>query len=140
MQGGLEVQRRTRIYLIVGIGVLAFFCILVTVISVSVASFIRADPTEPLDQKFGDQHLKTAVALIELHKVRYGEYPETLDDLRYTGEWDAIALQSVEYTPNAGHTAYFVEVERGWVMEPELEMPPGFWRGTGYDRRLDPDH
>jgi hypothetical protein len=86
------VQRRTRIYLIVGIGVLALFCVLVTVIAVSVASFIRADPTEPLDQKFGDQHLKTAVALIELHKVRYGEYPETLDDLRYTGEWDAIAL------------------------------------------------
>ena len=134
------MQRRTRIYLIVGIGVLAFLCILVTVISVSVASFIRADPTEPLDRKFGDQHLKTAVALIELHKVRYGEYPETLDDLRYTGEWDTIALHSVEYTPNAGHTAYFVEVERGWAMKPELEMPPGFRRGTGYDRRLDPDH
>jgi hypothetical protein len=133
------VQRRTRIYLIVGIGVLALFCVLVTVIAVSVASFIRADPTEPLDQKFGDQHLKTAVALIELHKVRYGEYPETLDDLRYTGEWDTIALQSVEYTPNAEHTAYFVEVERGWAMKPELDLPPGFWHGTGYREELDPD-
>ena len=82
------MQRRTRIYLAVGAGVFAFFCILVTILAVSVASFIRADPTEPLDRKFGDQHLKTAVALIELHKVRYGEYPETLDDLTYTGEWD----------------------------------------------------
>jgi hypothetical protein len=133
------MQRRSKIYLAVGIGVLALFCVLVAVISVSVASFIRADPTEPIDRKFGDQHLKTTVALIELHKVRYGEYPESLDDLKYTGEWDAIALQSVQYTPNADHTAYFVEVERGWAMKPDLEMPTGFWRGTGYEKDLDPD-
>jgi hypothetical protein len=133
------MQRRTRIYLAVGAGVFAFFCILVTILAVSVASFIRADPTEPLDRKFGDQHLKTAVALIELHKVRYGEYPETLDDLTYTGEWDPIVLESVEYTPNADRTAYFVEVERGSARKPQLDMPPGFWRGTGYSKELDPE-
>jgi len=133
------MQRRTKIYLAVGTGVFTILCILGIVLAVSVASFIRADPTEPMDREFGDQHLKTAVALIELHKVRYGEYPETLDDLRYTGDWDAIALQSVEYTPNADHTAYYVEVERGWAGKPELEEPPGFWRGTGYRKQLNPD-
>ena len=92
-----------------------------------------------MDRQFGDQHLKTAVALIELHKVRHGEYPETLDDLRYTGDWDAIALQSVGYTPNADHSAYSVDVVRGWAGRPALEVPPGFWRGTGYRKELDPD-
>ncbi len=52
---------------------------------------------------FGDQHLKTAVALIELHKVRFGKYPDTLRDLKFTGQWDQLALQSVGYyrMPNA---------------------------------------
>jgi hypothetical protein len=39
----------------------------------------------------------------------------------------------------SSHTAYFVEVERGWAMKPELDMPPGFWQGTGYKAELDPD-
>ncbi len=133
------MQRRTKIYLAVGAAVFAAFCVLSAVLAVSVASFISADPTEGIDRKFGDQHLKTAVALIELHKVRYGEYPATLDELRYTGEWDALTLQSVEYTPNAGRTEYHVEVERGWARKPELETPPGFWRGTGYSEELAPD-
>jgi len=112
------MQRWSKIYLAIGIGAFAFFCVLATIISVSVASFIRTDPTEGVDRKFGNQHLKTTAALIELHKVRDGQYPETLDDLRYTGVWDALALQSVEYVPNADHTVYFVEVERGWARKP----------------------
>ena len=39
-----------------------------------------------LDNEFGDQHLKTSVALIELHKVRYGRYPDSLSDLKFTGQ------------------------------------------------------
>ena len=30
---------------------------------------------EQANQKFGDQHFKTAISLIELHKIREGEYP-----------------------------------------------------------------
>jgi hypothetical protein len=37
-------------------------------------SVISSGATAGPDQMFGDQHLKTAVALIELHKVRYGHY------------------------------------------------------------------
>ena len=133
------MRRRTKVYLPIGIGVFSLLCLLGLVIAMAVVSFVREDPTEGIDQKFGDQHLKTAVALIELHRVRYGAYPETLGDLRYTGDWDTLALQSVEYTPNPGHTASNVEVERGWTAKPEFEMPPGFWRGTGYTKDLDPD-
>jgi hypothetical protein len=42
--------------------------------------------TKGPDNMFGDQHLKTAVAPIEFHKVRYGKYPDSLRDLRFTGQ------------------------------------------------------
>lgn len=87
---------------------------------------------------FGDQHLKTAVALIELHKVRNGKYPGTLKELKFTGQWDQLAVNSVAYYPNPERTAYFIEVQRGWVGKPSLEMPEEFWRGTGYNPALKP--
>ncbi len=90
----------------------------------------------PMDNKFGDQHLKTTVALLELHKLRNGTYPATLADLKFTGDWDAIALGNVRYCPNATHTAYFLDVRRGWVGRPHLTYPPAFWTGTGYRAAL----
>jgi hypothetical protein len=104
----------------------------------AVRSFIGSGITKGLDNTFGDQHLKTAVALIELHKVRYGKYPGSLADLRFTGQWDQLALRSVSYYPNADRTAYYIEVERGWVGKPDLTVPDEFWRGTGYTTSLRP--
>ncbi len=85
---------------------------------------------------FGDQHLKTAVALIELHKVRTGKYPGDLSELQFTGQWDMIALKSVRYVSAEDRSSYYVEVQRGWIGKPELSMPAEFWRGTGYNPRL----
>jgi hypothetical protein len=101
---------------------------------VIVASGITKAP----DNLFGDQHLKTAVALIELHKVRFGKYPDSLADLKFTGQWDQIALQRVRYCPSADRTAYYIEVETGWMGKPDLKMPEEFWRGTGYTPSLKP--
>ena len=95
--------------------------------------------TRGFDNKFGAQHLKTAVALIELHKVRYGRYPDSLRDLRFKGDWDPIALNSVSYFPNPDRTAYYIEVDRGWVGKPDLQMAPEFWQGTGYSPHLEPN-
>lgn len=72
------MQRRTKIYLAIGIGVFTLLC-LVGAATVAIIAFVSADPSERIDQEFGGQHLKTAIALIELHKVRYGECPDTLD-------------------------------------------------------------
>jgi hypothetical protein len=41
----------------------------------AVRSVVESGITRGPDNLFGDQHLKTAVALIELHKVRFGKYP-----------------------------------------------------------------
>lgn len=91
-----------------------------------------------IDNKFGDQHLKTAVALVELHKTRFGEYPKDLAELRFIGDWDLGALHATEYCTNEEQTAYFVEVRRGWIGKPELSVPEEFWVGTGFDSTLGP--
>ncbi len=88
------------------------------------------------DVLFGDQHLKTTVSLIELHKVRFGSYPRSLSDLKYLGEWDKIHTQSVRYVRSKEEDKYCVEVIRGWMGKPELNMPDEFWHGTGYDPLL----
>lgn len=81
------------------------------------------------DAKFGDQHFKTAIALIELHKVRTGAYPATLHDLQFAGDWDTIAISSVEYARlDAG---YELNLTRGWMGTPTLTYPDAFWKGLG---------
>jgi hypothetical protein len=128
-------QRRSSTVIIVVC--LAFF-VLVASGLLAVRSIIKTGITKGPDNLFGDQHLKTAVSLIELHKLRYGKYPDSLSNLRFTGQWDPIALQSVRYYPNADRTRYYIEVERGWIGKPDLKMPDEFWQGTGYTTTLKP--
>ena len=88
--------------------------------------------TKPIDNQFGDQFFKTAIALIELHKVRYGEYPEKLRDIKYIGDWDKGALNCVEYEKVGD--GYKLEVVKGWAGKPDLKYPPEFWQGLGIIR------
>lgn len=81
------------------------------------------------DQKFGDQHFKTIISLVELHKLRFGSYPESLKDLRFLGDWDPIALHSVEY--RRLDKGYELNLTRGWVGQPDLSYPKEFWQGIG---------
>ena len=76
----------------------------------AVRSIVKTGITKVPDELFGDQYLKTAVSLIELHKLRYGKYPDSLSNLRFIGQWDPIALQSVRYYPNSDRTRYYIEV------------------------------
>ncbi|MBN1255482.1 MAG: hypothetical protein JXA50_09445 [Deltaproteobacteria bacterium] len=97
---------------------------------------MRSGITQGPDAMFGDQHLKTSVALIELHKVRYGKYPSSLKDLKFIGQWDQIHIHNVRYYPSDDRMSYYIEVTRGWVGKPALEMPDEFWKGTGYNKNL----
>lgn len=113
-----------------------FGIVAVVTLAAVVWVFNKSDFFRGADDKFGDQHLKTVVALVELHKVRYGRYPSELADLKFLGDWDPIATTSVSYHANTEGTRYCVEVERGWMRKPHLEMPAEFWQGTGYDPAL----
>jgi len=84
------------------------------------------------DTKFGDQHFKTVISLVELHKVRTGAYPETLADLKFVGDWDQIAISSAEYKKL--DSGYELNVVRGWVGKPDLQYPADFWVGLGLQR------
>ena len=81
------------------------------------------------DEQFGDQHFKTAISLIELHRIRFGSYPDVLSDLKFTGQWDQVALSSVEY--KRVENGYELNLTRGWVGKPSLSYPKEFWQGLG---------
>jgi len=99
-------------------------------LAVSVAACLACGQIrERADAKFGDQNFKSAIALIELYKVRYGSYPDQLSDIKFTGEWDQIYLSGVKY--NKLPEGYQLDLVRGWVGTPELSYPPEFWQGLG---------
>ncbi len=88
---------------------------------------------EESNEKFGDQNFKSSIALIELHNVRNGSYPNSLDELEFTGDWDEIYLSGVEYIRL--EDGYELNLVRGWIGVPDvLDYPPEFWTGLGLRR------
>src|SRR5215470_6090933 len=85
-------------------------CLMALLLTACVGAF-----RQQADAKFGDQNFKSAVALIELHKVRFGSYPDRLTDLKFTGDWDQIWIAAVEYRKL--DDGYELNVTRGWVGE-----------------------
>ncbi len=84
------------------------------------------------DEKFGTQNFVSAVSIIELHKVRKGEYPKNLKSLEFLGDWDAIWLSAVKYEKtDSGYNLY---VTRGWAGKPSLEFPEKFKQGLGIEK------
>lgn len=76
------------------------------------------------DETFGKQNFVSAVSIIELHQLRNHIYPDSLDELEYLGDWDAIWLSAVRNERVEGGNNLYVE--RGWIGEPELKIPVGF--------------
>lgn len=88
------------------------------------------EQTQQMGQKFGDQHFKTVIALVELHNVRHGEYPGSLDELQYVGEWDRMGFTSVKYK-KVGN-GYELDLVGGWMGKAaDISYPEGFWKGLG---------
>jgi len=100
------------------------------IISIALSGCNLGNFQEKANQQFGDQHFKTAISLIELHKLREGEYPPTLDSLKYLGEWDKIIFNSVKY--KRLDEGYELDLVNGWMGKPEeLKYPDDFWKGLG---------
>ena len=118
--------------------VLAIAAILAIGGVVAIRYILTTGITMGIDNKFGDQHLKTAVALLELHKARYGRYPDSLTGLKFLGDWDRIILFTVAYYPSTDRKSYYVEVTRGWIGKPNFTIPDEFWKGTGFSPELKP--
>ena len=83
------------------------------------------------EEKFGEQTFKSAIALIELHKTRIGEYPRSLEELEHLGDWDALWISAVRYEPTKN--GYNLYLERGWMGKPELVLPDNYRNGLGIE-------
>jgi ClpA/ClpB-like protein len=78
-----------------------------------------------------DQRFKTAIALIELHRVRFGTFPTSLDDLQFIGYRDRTLLAGVRYEQLPD--GYSLDIV-GSAKPPDLAYPSDFWRGLGLRR------
>jgi hypothetical protein len=98
------------------------------------ASCIPDNFKKHTDVQFSDQHFKTAIALIELHKIRKGKYPDSLDSLKYLGDWDKIIYNTVEYKKL--ENGYELNLTRGFFSSKpvELRYPKDFYNGLGLKR------
>ncbi len=88
------------------------------------------DPADmmPGDQSaFVDQGFKSTIAAVEVYNLRHGSYPESLDDLTYTGAWFPLFRQFVRYR----------RVGEGYVLRvdadaaDQLAYPERFFSGLG---------
>lgn len=81
------------------------------------------------DAPFADQNFKSAIAAIELHRVRTGAYPDALADIRFLGDWDALWQHAVEY--RRVEDGYALDVRGASAEALEIEYPSEFWDGLG---------
>jgi hypothetical protein len=82
--------------------------------------------------KFADQHFKTTIALIELHRLRTGEYPDQLEDVRFLGDWDKASFTDVLYEKLP--EGYGLDIVGPGEPARQLVYPPEFWNGLGLVR------
>ena len=81
------------------------------------------------EAQFSDQYFKTAIALIELHRIRTGEYPESLQDIEFSGDWDQSMYTFVLYKKlNDGYELDLVQDYH------DITYPKKFWNGLGLKR------
>lgn len=82
--------------------------------------------------KFADQQFKSAIALVELHKIRTGEYPASLEEARFPGDWDKLGFENLKYERLGD--GYGLDVVGPGDSPPELTYPADFWKGLGLVR------
>jgi hypothetical protein len=77
-----------------------------------------------------DQNFKKAIALIELHNIRFGDYPESLQEesfKEFMGDWDKFIYNAVIYSRLEGG----YELNLNSQESLQLEYPQAFWNGLG---------
>src|SRR6266487_3611211 len=79
-----------------------------------------------------DQRFKSVIALVELHRLRFGAYPDSLKDLQFLAPYDQASLQSVRYEKLPDGYALDIITPKG--EKPGLSYPAEFWRGLGIRR------
>jgi hypothetical protein len=81
-----------------------------------------------------DQEFTKGIAFIELHRVRFGSYPESLKDLKFLSKIDSV-MRDLEYRKlDDGYELNIKGVFQnmsGDELPMTLKYPPEFWEGLG---------
>jgi hypothetical protein len=85
---------------------------------------------------FADQEFKKTIAYIELHKLRNGTYPASLNELQFLSAFDSSSFKAVEYHKlDSGYelNIYFTlaSITGKQDAQVKLNYPPEFWKGLG---------
>jgi hypothetical protein len=83
---------------------------------------------------FADMEFKKALSQIELHKLRNGEYPNSLAELRFLSVFDSSMYNNVQYTKLDSVYELNLKMETmidDGVKPIELKYPDEFWKGLG---------
>ena len=88
-------------------------------------------------QKYvADQDFKHAIGYIEIYKLRFGKYPESLYDLKYIGAFDSTIFHSVQYEKivdgyKLDLTSDYTTLKGKTEGQIILKYPDEFWQGLG---------
>lgn len=85
---------------------------------------------------YGDMEFKKAIGNIELHKLRTGQYPNSLRELKFLSSSDSTMFAAVEYIRldsvyELNLKLQFPSVGGGKQKPISLKYPPAFWKGLG---------
>ncbi|WP_143164721.1 hypothetical protein [Chryseolinea serpens] len=88
------------------------------------------------ENMLNDREFKNAIAHIELHKLRNGNYPNALSELMFLTAMDSSIFYSVEYTRLDSVYELNINFEHSFFGDEEkkagqLKYPPEFWKGLG---------
>ena len=80
-----------------------------------------------------DQSFAFAIAFIELYRLRFGTYPDSLEALPFLSAYDRHSLvKGLRYERLPDGYALDIATPKG--EKPELSYPPDFWKGLGIRR------
>jgi hypothetical protein len=109
------------------------------IMSSCITDEIKQQMTEGIRQMqklSADQDFKKAIGNIELHKLRFGEYPDSLSELKFIGPLDSGFFNAVQYHKlDSGYElnlkSSFVPLKEGANSTIILKYPDEFWHGLG---------
>jgi hypothetical protein len=119
------------------INILFFFAILT-----ALPSCFTRDMKEKMNESMNemqkmlaDQTFRKTLGDIELHKLRTGEYPASLRELKFINALDSAYFTSLEYhkldSGYALNLTFKAATLNNQLTEVDLSYPPEFWTGLG---------
>ena len=84
-----------------------------------------------------DQQFKQVLGQVELHKLRFGRYPESLGEIKFLSAFDSAAIRAVEYIlldsvyelNYVGNGVTDLNGQTQYV--PDITYKDEFWQGLG---------